>query len=230
MTTALDRHHGNQHLTIPCLPPSLVELERTLRPEEVASQTPTLPRPLTVEECSTLSRSLAEVAPYADAKPDPVSSLRHVARLLLGFPAAALSEAAAEARGEAYEVAIEDVPAWAVQAGARRWIRGDVAPCGDRVNLAFPPSPPQLRALAMDEWAKTRGAAWRIRRLLAGRPERPAPRTPKLLPKPAVRTGREAIKPSAKPLPDAERRLIEAVRAGIEPTDEMIAAAEGSQT
>ncbi|MCM5558503.1 hypothetical protein [Pleomorphomonas sp. JP5] len=116
-----------------------------------------------------------DVAPFAEAKPDPVTALREVARLLLAFPVSNLSVAAAEARSEAYEIAIEDVPAWTVKAAARRWIKGEVANLGDKVNLSFPPSPPQLRALALDEWAKARGALWRYRRLMAGRVARKVP-------------------------------------------------------
>lgn len=151
------------------LPPSLAELERTLRPEEAASRTPTLSRALTPDERSILSRLVDEVAPLAEAKPDPVIALREVARLLLAFSTANLSVAAAEARSEAYEIALEDVPAWTVKAAARRWIKGEVASLGDKVNLSFPPSPPQLRALALDEWAKARGALWRYRRLMEGK-------------------------------------------------------------
>jgi hypothetical protein len=157
------------------LPPSLVELERTLRPEEAASRTPTLSRALTPAERSILSRLVDEIAPLAEAKPDPVIALREVARLLLAFSTANLSVAAAEARSEAYEIALEDVPAWTVKAAARRWIKGEVAILGDKVNLSFPPSPPQLRALALDEWAKARGALWRYRRLLKGRAARVIP-------------------------------------------------------
>ena len=161
--------------TIPSLPPSLVELERTLKPEEAASRTPTLSRALTQAERSILSQLVDEVTPFAEAKPDPATALREVARLLLAFPAGNISEAVAEARSEAYEIALEDVPTWAVRAAAKRWIKGDVAVLGDRVNLSFPPSPPQFRALAADEWAKARAALWRYRRLLEGRAARVVP-------------------------------------------------------
>lgn len=116
-----------------------------------------------------------EIAPLAEAKPDPVIALREVARLLLAFSTANLSVTAAEARSEAYEIALEDVPAWTVKAAARHWIKGEVAILGDKVNLSFPPSPPQLRALALDEWAKARGALWRYRRLMGGKTARVVP-------------------------------------------------------
>jgi len=162
-------------LTTLSLPPSLAELERTLRPEEAASRTPTLSRALTPDERSILSQLVDDVAPLAEAKPDAFKSLRQVAKLLAVFPAGNISEAVIDARSEAYEIALEDVPAWAVEAAAKRWIKGDVAILADRPNLAFPPSPPQLRALALDEWAKARAALWRYRRLMDGKTERVVP-------------------------------------------------------
>lgn len=126
---------------------------------------------MTTEERSTLSQLIAEVEPYAEAKPDIAATLREVVGLLLAFPAANVSEAAAKARSAAYEIALDDVPTWAVRAAVKRWLRGDVACLGERANLAFPPSPPQLRGLVMDEWAKARGALWRYRRLANGKPE-----------------------------------------------------------
>ncbi|CAI9406569.1 hypothetical protein ANOBCDAF_01469 [Pleomorphomonas sp. T1.2MG-36] len=111
----------------------------------------------------------------AEAKPDSMMALQEAARLLAVFPAGNISEAVLDARSTAYETALEDVPAWAVAAAGKRWIRGEVAILEDRPNLSFPPSPPQLRALALDEWAKARGALWRYRRLLEGKTERVVP-------------------------------------------------------
>ena len=162
-------------LTTLSLPPSLAELERTLRPEQAASRTPTLSRALTPGERSILSQLVDDITPLAEAEPDAFRALRQVARLLAVFPACDLGEAVVDARSEAYETALEDVPAWAVEAAAKRWIKGDVAALGERPNLAFPPSPPQLRALALDEWAKARAALWRYRRLMGGKTERVVP-------------------------------------------------------
>lgn len=146
-----------------------------MRPEEAASRTPTLSRALTPGERSILSQLVDDIAPLAEAEPDAFRALRQVARLLAVFPACDLGEAVVDARSEAYETALEDVPAWAVEAAAKHWIKGDVAALGERPNLAFPPSPPQLRALALDEWAKARAALWRYRRLMGGKTERVVP-------------------------------------------------------
>lgn len=116
-----------------------------------------------------------EVAPRAEAKPDPVMALKQAAKLLAVFPAGNLSEAVIDARSEAYQIALEDVPTWAVEAAAKHWLKGEVYALNDKPNLSFPPSPPQLRALALDEWAKARAALWRYRRLMDGKTERVVP-------------------------------------------------------
>jgi len=134
-----------------------------------------LSRGLTPDERSILSRLVDEVAPLAEATPDKFAALGEVARLLLAFPASSLGPDAATARSEAYAIALEDVPAWTVKAAARRWIRGEVSVLGDKPNLSFPPSPPQLRTLALEEWAKARAALWRYRRLMEGREARVVP-------------------------------------------------------
>ncbi|MBS1166895.1 MAG: hypothetical protein H6R00_2920 [Proteobacteria bacterium] len=116
-----------------------------------------------------------EVAPLAEAKPDAVVALAQVAKLLTVFPAANIDAAVAKVRREAYETALEDVPAWTVAVAAKRWIKGEVSALNDKPNLSFPPLPPQLRALAVDEWSKARAALWRYRRLMDGKTERVVP-------------------------------------------------------
>lgn len=92
--------------------------------------------------------------------------LATVAKLLLAFPTANMSEAIAAARKEGYQVALCDVPTWAVDAAGKRWMRGEVGVLADQPNLSFPPSPPQLRLLALDELATVRGSSIRANKLL----------------------------------------------------------------
>ncbi len=75
-----------------------------------------------------------------------------VTMLILGLAkAAGASAEEAEAKFDLYEIALSDVPAWAVAAAAVRWAKGK---CPETVEksprYAFPPSPATLRALA--EW------------------------------------------------------------------------------
>lgn len=92
--------------------------------------------------------------------------LASVAKLLLTFPTANMTEAMAAARKEGYHVALCDLPTWAIDAAGKRWMRGEVTVLGDKPNLSFPPSPPQLRLLALDEIASVRGASIRAKKLL----------------------------------------------------------------
>ncbi|WP_156886774.1 hypothetical protein [Pleomorphomonas oryzae] len=147
-----------------------------------------------------MSRLVDEVAPRAEAKPGSVAALQEAAKLLVVFPASNISEAVIDARSEAYEIALEDVPAWTVEAAAKRWLKGEVAVLADKPNLSFPPSPPQLRALALDEWGKARAALWRYRRLMEGRVERVVPlKGRRSLPKVTL----QAFDPKCRPPADA---------------------------
>jgi hypothetical protein len=61
---------------------------------------------------------------------------------LAGREAGGLS---AEARGEAYMAALEDVPYWAVEEAARSWYRGE---CGAGYDYRWMPAPSDLRWIA----------------------------------------------------------------------------------
>lgn len=97
------------------------------------------------------------------------------AALLLAFPAQATGEASAEAsaraRAAAYFEALADQPAWAISRACRRWLRGEGEGELAFANLAFAPSPPQLRRLCAAETRPVRAQAARLERLLAAAPE-----------------------------------------------------------
>lgn len=63
----------------------------------------------------------------------------------------------ARARGEAYLIALEGAPLWAVEEAYRRVLRGDAA-----VSQRFMPTPPELRCLVNDI---SRPARWQAKRL-----------------------------------------------------------------
>lgn len=95
-----------------------------------------------------------------------------VTKLLMALGGEKRSELAAEAKGEAYNAALEDVPWWAVQAAARAWYRGE---CGkDEHNRPYdyqwPPSPETLRKLARGKMYGVKGEIVSLERLLNARP------------------------------------------------------------
>ncbi len=87
-------------------------------------------------------------------------------KLILAFPAQSVSQDVAAIRAEAYFTALSDLPAWALREACRKWLRGEADG-----NLAFAPSPPQLRRLADEALIPVRAQMVRLRKLLHARGE-----------------------------------------------------------
>lgn len=79
--------------------------------------------------------------------------------LLGAFPRQTISDDSADMLMQAYEMACEDIPTWAVEEAARRWMKGK---CGPQ---RFAPSPPELRIAADTVIAITNGKIASLRRL-----------------------------------------------------------------
>jgi hypothetical protein len=91
-------------------------------------------------------------------------------KMLLAFPAAgSSSEAAAQARSDVYDDALEDMPPWALNAAIKRWAKGDV-PSDMVANFAFAPAPAVLRKLVKNEIAPFELQAAKLNRLLKAVP------------------------------------------------------------
>ena len=95
---------------------------------------PTLVRNLILSEAERdkVGRHIRELE--ALCGPTPIDSseaegamLIELAKMMLVLPTASQNEASAEARAEAYLVALDDVPVWAVRSAIRLWHRGE---CG----------------------------------------------------------------------------------------------------
>lgn len=91
-----------------------------------------------------------------------------ITSLLLALPSKASGEATGEAKAEAYMIALEDMPAWAVTAAIRGWYRGEH---GTDHNYTFAPAPSVLRRLVMAERHKVKGRADSLGELLEAVPE-----------------------------------------------------------
>lgn len=76
-----------------------------------------------------------------------------VTKLLLVKPAAKTSEAAAEARIDAYMAALDDVASWAIEAAIRKWYRGECGKDerGKPYDYNWAPEPHALRRIALSE-------------------------------------------------------------------------------
>ena len=91
-----------------------------------------------------------------------------ITRLLLALPSKASGEATGEAKAEAYMIALEDMPAWAITVAIRGWYRGEHGP---EHNYTFAPAPVVLRRLVMIERHKVAGRATALGELLEAVPE-----------------------------------------------------------
>jgi hypothetical protein len=140
---------------------------------------PTLPASLTLAlpERAEIERHIEELD--ALCKQTPLdgdewegATLIVLTKLMLALPASQQNEAGAEASGEAFQAALDDVPTWAVSAAVRRWYRGD---CGlnefDRpYDYHWRPAPAELRRIALVEKWRVKHRADTLRRLLAAEP------------------------------------------------------------
>jgi hypothetical protein len=137
---------------------------------------PTLPSNLTlgpaeraeIERHVLALKVLCEQTPQASADCE-AATLVVVTKLMLALPSAQQNDPGAEASGEAFMAALEDIPTWAVAAAVRRWFRGE---CGENVHgqpydYRWRPAPADLRRTALTEKFRVYGLVKPLERLLA---------------------------------------------------------------
>jgi hypothetical protein len=95
-----------------------------------------------------------------------------ITKLMLALPSSTQNEAGAEATGEAFQAALDDVPTWAVAAAVRRWYRGD---CGENergqpYDYHWRPAPAELRKIALVEKWRVQQRTQTLRKLIAAEP------------------------------------------------------------
>lgn len=95
-------------------------------------------------------------------------------KMQLALPGQRTSETGAEAKGEAYMAAVEDLPAWAVQEAMRGWYRGTSTQLHPKEphDFRWAPAPATLRRLAQIEAHKVTGRAIALGKLLDAEPLR----------------------------------------------------------
>ena len=90
-----------------------------------------------------------------------------VTKMLMVLPAAQSSSEAMEARAEAYMAALEDIPAWAVEAAVRGWYRSEYGP---DYKYRWAPVPAELRAVSFLETWKVKERIRDLSRVLEAKP------------------------------------------------------------
>jgi hypothetical protein len=90
-------------------------------------------------------------------------------KMLLAYPTSGISsDAAADARGDIYDEAVEDIPPWALNAAIKRWVKGDVPDLRlGALNFSFAPAPAVLFAICKLELVDFKAHAIAIEQLLA---------------------------------------------------------------
>jgi hypothetical protein len=147
---------SGRHETVPTLPGNLI-----LNPTERSE----------VDRHAADLEALCAQTPIEGAKWEG-ATLIVVTKLMLALPSSQQNDAGAEASGEAFQAALDDVPHWAVAAAARRWYRGDCGlnEHGQPYNYTWRPAPADLRRISLVEKWRVNQRAVTLRKLLAAEP------------------------------------------------------------
>lgn len=115
---------------------------------------------LTAEQRTTVAEMSSRLARHlAPASPADIGAV--LALLQCAFPSAPMDPMAAKANVRGYALALEGVPAFALDEAARRILKGEAG-----LKHAFLPTPPQLRDVANEASRPARWHAVQLRRLL----------------------------------------------------------------
>ncbi len=124
-------------------------------------------RTMMQRHAAALKRSCSKT-PETDAGAEG-ATLVIVTKLLLALPGQRTSETGAEAKGEAFMAALEDLPPWAVEEAVRGWYRGTSRYLDPKQphDFRWTPAPAILRRLAEIELFKVKGRAIALEQLAA---------------------------------------------------------------
>lgn len=105
---------------------------------------------MTADQRLCIRQKIAELRAASEADngtENRKARLALVGNLLLAYPIPNGTSEAGRARAEAYLVALEGVPPWAIAEAIRRWHRGE---CGQGYNYRWAPAPAELRQLSKE--------------------------------------------------------------------------------
>jgi hypothetical protein len=141
--------------------------------------TPTLPSTSTLSEGqrATLENHVRDLEQACGPTPSDsaeaaAAMLIELTKMFMVMPASAQNEVSAEARGEAFIAALDDMPVWAVRSAIRRWYRGDAGADsrGQPFDCHWCPAPADLRRVAARELWHVKERIAVLRKLLAAEP------------------------------------------------------------
>jgi hypothetical protein len=126
---------------------------------------------LSGQERAEINRRLARLEVILKpGQQDDRRKLALIARMLLSFPAAGMSEKGAEMRGETYLFVLDDVPAWAVETAVRAWLRGETGILdglpAESIDYRWAPAPAILRRACFQILRPYRDVELKLRKLL----------------------------------------------------------------
>jgi hypothetical protein len=127
---------------------------------------------LSEPERAVVRGHIAELLPLLAATPAQdrnaaKQTLALVTKMMLALPARKMDEKGTTATGEAYTIALDDVPTWGVAAALRRWYRGE---CGPEYDCAWRPAMADLRKLSLTSIAQIKWRMVQLNRLLNAQP------------------------------------------------------------
>jgi hypothetical protein len=126
----------------------------------------------TAAQRNVMEKHMAALVPILSQTPNQnadyeAATLVLVTNLMLALPGQRTSETGAEAKGDAYMMALDDLPSWAVESAIRGWHRGESTKIGKEPHdFRWLPAPAVLRKLAwIEEW-KVRSRMDEMRKIL----------------------------------------------------------------
>lgn len=124
-------------------------------------------------------RAIGELSQLCDRTPERDAQFAFdthvvITKMMLVLPSSQQNDAGAEATGEAFQAALDDLPTWAVAAAIRKWHRGEcgVKERGAPYDYRWRPCPADLRRLAFMERGAVLEQVRTLKRLLDAEPLR----------------------------------------------------------
>jgi hypothetical protein len=159
----------------------IASLKDDVQPDRTGKwrQVPTIPTSLILKpvEREAIEHHVAALELLYDETPAnsagaEAAMLVVVTKMMMVLPSTTLNELSAEARGEAFMAALEDIPVWSAQAAIRKWYRGDcgVDANGKPYDYHWCPAPAELRRVAFAEMWPGKRRSQALRRLLSAKP------------------------------------------------------------